>query len=80
MNHPYMKYATGLHHTIFPFFLSPYFLRSNHKIPGSEFRFGGKIGKLDGNTLAIAVGVIQQRAGGGVIEEIVVGVTGYSGC
>jgi hypothetical protein len=53
-------------------------LRCDQKVVCRDLRFSGQGGKLDGYSLAIAIRVIEQCSGGGIIEEVVVAVSGFT--
>ena len=52
----------------------------NIKIFGLDNRLVGQRRELDRHALTIAVGIVEQRAGGGVVEDVVVVVTGCTAC
>ena len=51
-------------------------LRRDQEVVGRDLRFGRQGGKLHGYPLAIAIRIIEQCSRGGVIEKIVVAVSG----
>jgi hypothetical protein len=53
-----------------------FLLGNNQEIVGSDRRFVGQGRKLDRYPLTAAIGIIEQRPGGGIIEEIVVFIGG----
>ncbi len=45
---------------------------SDHKIIGSKFRLGCKIGKLNSNTFSVSIGIVEKCARCCVVEDIII--------